>query len=113
MQAFLKATIVPMVRWSFVRAGFQFDSDRIDRPLTLNPQEAIARIDVPELRLEQLLGSQAIELRSWHNPGPERREIPAPTTLIVSLAARATKGGGKCPHSEHPQDEEEATEEDD
>jgi hypothetical protein len=49
-----------MVKWSFVRPGFQVTSDRLDRSFTVNSQKVIARINVPELTLGHLIGSQTI-----------------------------------------------------
>jgi hypothetical protein len=50
--AFYKSTIIPMVRWSFERAGFRLNSDNLLSPLTVDPTPALDRLDVPELSFD-------------------------------------------------------------
>jgi hypothetical protein len=47
--AFYKSTIIPMVRWSFERAGFRLNSDSLLSPLAVEPTPVLDRLDVPEL----------------------------------------------------------------
>jgi hypothetical protein len=50
--AFYKATIIPMVRWIFVRAGFRLNRKNLLAPLTVTPADVLARIAIPEIGLE-------------------------------------------------------------
>jgi hypothetical protein len=52
MLAFYKATIIPMVRWSFVPAGFRLNPKNLLAPLTVTPADVFARIAMPEIGLE-------------------------------------------------------------
>jgi hypothetical protein len=47
--AFYKSTIIPMVRWSFERAGFRLNSGNLLSPLTVDPAPVLDRLDMPEL----------------------------------------------------------------
>jgi hypothetical protein len=49
---FYKSTIIPMVRWSFERAGFRLNSDNLLSPLTIDPTSVLDPLDVPELPLD-------------------------------------------------------------
>jgi hypothetical protein len=50
--AFYKSTIIPMLRWSFERAGFRLNSDNLLSPLTVDPTPVIDRLDVLELSFD-------------------------------------------------------------
>jgi hypothetical protein len=39
--AFYKATIVPMVKWSFLRAGFRLNPDNLMDPVTVIPSQIL------------------------------------------------------------------------
>jgi hypothetical protein len=87
---------------------------QIDRPLTGNPKKVIARINVPELMVGQLVGSQTIEPGILSGArGRKPHQITISTTYVVSLAPYIRKVGGRCPLCQHPEDKGEATEEDD
>jgi hypothetical protein len=47
--AFYKNRFIPMVRWSFERAGFRLNSDNLLGPLTVDLTPVLDRLDVPEL----------------------------------------------------------------
>jgi hypothetical protein len=56
---FHKATRIPMVKWSFVRAGFPLNAQDLLAPLTVTLDEVLNRIVSPEMRLEDLVFPQA------------------------------------------------------
>jgi hypothetical protein len=48
-----KATIIPMVRWSFISAGFRLSTQNLLAPVTVTPADVLARIAVPEVTFEE------------------------------------------------------------
>jgi hypothetical protein len=50
--AFYKSIIIPMVWWSFERAGFRLNSDNLLSPLTVDPTPVLNQLDVPEPPLD-------------------------------------------------------------
>jgi hypothetical protein len=48
--AFYKAAIIPVVRWSFERAGFLLDLENIRNPVQIFPSRVLDRIGVPPLK---------------------------------------------------------------
>jgi hypothetical protein len=52
LHTFYKTIIIPMVRSSFSRTGFRFNSDNLLVPSAINRTEVLARISVPEMSLE-------------------------------------------------------------
>jgi hypothetical protein len=50
--AFYKSTIIPMVRWSFERAGFRLSSDCLLSLLSVDPTPCFDRFDVPKLSFD-------------------------------------------------------------
>jgi hypothetical protein len=88
MLAFYKATIIPMVRWSFLRAGFRFKADNLLVPLTVTQTEIREPIVVPELSLEEFVFSAPDEaVRAAERPARRRAPIPGPTEFMISLKA--------------------------
>jgi hypothetical protein len=75
-----KITIIPMIPWSFSRAGFHINSDDLLASLTINRTEVLARISVPEISLEQLISQEATE---------------APASPRVSSTERANPGSDR------------------
>jgi hypothetical protein len=49
--AFYKATIIPMVRWSFERAGFLLDIENIRNPVQIVPSRVLVRISIPNFEI--------------------------------------------------------------
>jgi hypothetical protein len=47
--AFYEAIIILMVKWSFLRPGFRFNSDNLLDPLTVIPSQVLNRIANPEM----------------------------------------------------------------
>jgi hypothetical protein len=110
--AFYKATIIPMVRWSFLRAGFQLNPDKLFDPLTVNPDVVMTRIAAPEMTIEELVNPQTIEAgRMPPGAGRKRQHIPAPHEFSVSLQAYVQAVGGTCPLCGHSEEEESSEEE--
>jgi hypothetical protein len=96
--AFYKATIIPMVGWSFVRGGFRLDPRNLLAPLTVTPEEVLHRIASPEVGLEELVFPHAPEVPQATAPGIRGRAwIPGPTEFATSLQAYASAVIGTCP----------------
>jgi hypothetical protein len=49
--AFYRATIIPMVRWRFERAGFLLDLENIRNPVQIVPRRVLDRIGVPNFEI--------------------------------------------------------------
>jgi hypothetical protein len=114
--AFYKSTIIPMVRWSFERAGFRLNSDNLLSHLTVDPTPVLDRLDVPELPFDNAfvysdqLDPQRLQLTAQRR----RRLIPGPAQFAINLMGCVDATVGKCPlcgHEEGEQfsDEEEST----
>jgi hypothetical protein len=100
--AFYKATIIPMVRWSFRRAGFNLNSTQLLGPLTVNPAEVLERIAVPEMALQELVSLDPSTAPASSDRAIHRRaRIPAPLEFAVSLKAYVDKVSGTCPLCGH------------
>jgi hypothetical protein len=50
--AFYKATMIPMIRWSFERAGFLLDLSDIPNPVQIDPSRVLAQIAVSDVELD-------------------------------------------------------------
>jgi hypothetical protein len=51
--SFYKNTIIPMTRWSFVRAGFLLKPENLLGPVGVNETRVLERIEVPELPVDE------------------------------------------------------------
>jgi hypothetical protein len=101
--AFYKATIIPMVRWSFRRAGFNLNPIQLLGPLTVNPAKVLERITVPEMALQELVSlDPSVAPASSDKSIHRRARIPAPLEFAVSLKAYVDKVSGTCPFCGHP-----------
>jgi hypothetical protein len=91
--SFYKSTIVPMIRWSFVHAGFFLTPDNCLGPVGVNGTRSLERIEVPELPVDgAFMYPGTIDLPT--RPGiPTHRgaPVPGPTSFAVSLAAYIEK----------------------
>jgi hypothetical protein len=111
--AFYKSTIIPMVRWSFERAGFRLDSDNLLSPLTVDPTAAFDRLDVPELPFDDAfvytdqLDPQRLQLTAQR----VRQRIPGPAQFAINLIAYVDATVGKCPLCGHEEGEQSSDEE--
>jgi hypothetical protein len=59
--AFYKATIIPVVRWSFLRAGFRLNPDVLSDPLTVISGQVLNRIAIPEMTLTDYIFHESFE----------------------------------------------------
>ena len=110
--AFYKATIIPMVRWSFSRAGFRLDPHNLFAPLTVNPAEVLDRLKVPDISLESFVSlGQEEDLSSTISSDHRRIRIPRPSEFAISLKAYADTVTGTCPLCGHAGRDESAREE--
>jgi hypothetical protein len=96
--SFYKSTIIPMIRWSFVRAGFFLKPENLLGPVGVNETRVLERIEVPELSVDEaFMYRETIDLPT--RPGiPTRRRapVPGPTSFVVSLAAYIEKITETC-----------------
>lgn len=58
---FYKATRIPMVRSSFLRAGFRLNPDSLFAPVEVIPAVVLDRIVAPEILLEQFIVAESHE----------------------------------------------------
>jgi hypothetical protein len=63
-----KPTIIPMVRWSFIRAGLGPNPENLFAPVAVSPMKVLERIAHPEVPIEEFLGSEA-------NAAPVQRPV--------------------------------------
>jgi hypothetical protein len=111
--AFYKNTIIPMVRWSFERAGFCLNSDNLLSPLTVDPTPVLDRLDVPELPFDDAfvyqdqLDPQRLQLTAQCR----RQRISGPAQFAINLMAYVDATVGKCPLCGHEEGEQSSDEE--
>jgi hypothetical protein len=103
-----KATIIPIVRWSFVRAGFRLNPKNLLAPITVTRADMLARIAMPETGLENYVFGAPPEIplpagRAGHRRAP----IPRPTEFAVNSKAHVDKVAGTCPLCGHAEIQEE------
>jgi hypothetical protein len=109
--AFYKAIIIPMMRWSFVGAGFRLNPKNLLAPLTVTPADMLARIVMPEIGLEDYVFGALSEVPLPAGPaGPRRAPIPRPTEFAFNLKSSVDKVAGTCPLCGHTEIEEEEEE---
>jgi hypothetical protein len=107
--AFYKATIIPLVRWSFVRGGLHLNPQDLFAPLTVTTDEVLDRITSPEMRLEDLVFPQASETSGAAGQATRRRaRMPRPTDFAISLPAYLNALVGTCPLCGHTEVEHES-----
>jgi hypothetical protein len=82
---FYQATIIPMVRWSFVRAGFRLNPKNLLEPFTLTPADA--RVAMPEIGLEDYGFGAAPEVPLPAGRAGHRR-APIPNLLNLQSIPR-------------------------
>jgi hypothetical protein len=58
---FDKTTIIPMIRWSFLRAGFRLNPGNLLDPLTVIPSQVLNRIATPEMTVADFRFSESFE----------------------------------------------------
>jgi hypothetical protein len=88
-----KSTITPMIRRSFVRAGFFLKPENLLCPVGVNGTRVLERIEVPELLVDEaLMYLETIDLPTRPRiPTCRRATVPGPTSFAVSLAAYIEK----------------------
>jgi hypothetical protein len=113
--SFYKSTTIPIIRWSFVRAGFFPKPGNHLGPVGVNETKVQERIEVPELPVDEaFMYLETIDLPT--RPGiPTRRRapVPGPTSFAVSPAAYIEKVTGTCPLYGHDDDAEASDDEED
>jgi hypothetical protein len=105
--------IIPMIRWSFDRAGFRLNSDNFLSPLTVDPTPVLDRLDVPELSFDDVfvcpdqLDPQRLQLMAQRR----RQRIPGPAQFSINLMAYVDVTVGECPLCGHEESEQSSDEE--
>jgi hypothetical protein len=100
--AFRKATIIPMVRWSFARAGFRLNPKNLLAPLTVTPAHVLAQIAMHEIGLEDyVFGAPPGVPLPAGRAGHRRAPAPRSTEFGVNLKAYVDKVAGICPLCGH------------
>jgi hypothetical protein len=115
--AFYKSTVIPMIWWSFERAGFRLNSDSLLSPLTVDPTLVLDRVDVLGLPFDgAFVYPDQLDLQRLQLTAQRRRQrIPGPAQFAINLMAYVNATLGKCPlcgHEERDQssdEEEEST----
>jgi hypothetical protein len=105
--AFYTSRIIPMVQWSFERAGFRLNSDNLLRPLTVGPTPVLDRLDVPELPFDNafVCPDQLDPQRLQPKTQRRRQRIPGPAQDAINLMAYVDATVGKYPLCGHEEDE--------
>jgi hypothetical protein len=60
MMAFYNMAIIPIVLWSFPRAGFERKSDDVFGLLLVSAETVFERIAIPEITLEELVAPETM-----------------------------------------------------
>jgi hypothetical protein len=111
--AFYKSTIIPMVRWSFERAGFRLNSDNLLSLLTVDPTPILDRLNVPGLPFDDAfvypdqLDSQRLRLTAQRR----RQRISGPAQFAINRLAYVDATVGKCLLCRHEEGEQSSDEE--
>jgi hypothetical protein len=112
MTTFYEATIMPMVRWSFIRAWFGRNPNDHLAHLPVNPGTVLSRTAIPEIILEELVARETMRVpRSTERPVRRRHQIPSPHELVMSLQAYVSKVNRTRPLCEHSEEEDSSEEE--
>jgi hypothetical protein len=113
--AFYKATIIPMVRWSFERAGFLLDLNDIRNPVQIEPSRVLGRFAVPELELDDafIYPDEMQKEVEGMNATRKRAATPKPSDFAISLAAYIQAAAGTCPLCGHEEEDAGSEEESD
>jgi hypothetical protein len=113
LPAFYKATIVPMIRWSFERGRFLLDLDDIRNLVQIDPSRVLARIALPDSEFDESFIYPA-EMRKdaeRMNAARKRAPTPKPSDFAISVAAYIQAAAGTCPLCGHEEEEELSNEE--
>jgi hypothetical protein len=111
--AFDKSTIIPIVQWSFERAGFRLDSDNLLGPLTVDPTPILDRLNVLEPPFNDGFGylDQLDPQRLQLTAQGRRQRIPGPAQFAINLMLYVDTTVGKCPLCGHEEGEQSSDEE--
>jgi hypothetical protein len=113
--SFYKSTIIPMIRLSFVRAGFFLKPESLLDPVRVNGTRVFERIEVPELPVDEVfMYPKTIDLPT--RPGIRTRQrapVPGSTSFADSLTAYIENVTGTCPICGYDDDAEASDDEDD
>jgi hypothetical protein len=85
--AFYKSMIIPMVRWSFERAGFHLNSDTLLNHLTVDSTPVLNPLDLPELPFDHALlyPDQLDPQRPQLTAQRRRQRIPGRAQSAINL----------------------------
>jgi hypothetical protein len=101
-----KATIIPLVQWSFIRPGLHLSPDDLFAPLKVNPKIVLERMAIPEIPIEELVTSETMRPQIATDGELRRRHrIPGPREFAVSLQPYVDKAVDTCPLCGHVEEE--------
>jgi hypothetical protein len=76
--AFCKATMIPMIRWSFERAGFLLDLTDIRNPVQIEPSRVLAQIALPDVELDDSVIDPDQMRKGVEHMNAPRKCVPTP-----------------------------------
>jgi hypothetical protein len=110
--ALYKSTIVQMVRWSFIRAGFLLKAQNLFGQVTVHPEGLLDRISVSEITLEEYVTPETLRPSlSTDQAACRRYQVPVPREFAVNLQTEVKQVGGVCPLYGHTEEEDSSDEE--
>jgi hypothetical protein len=106
--AFYKATIIAMVRWSFERAGFLLDLEKIRFLVRIVPSKILDRIGVPDFEIDDsfIYPDHMRKEAEVKDVTRKRLRTPKPSEFAISLAANIHTITGACPLCGHEEEEQ-------
>jgi hypothetical protein len=107
LAAIYKFIIIPVVQWSFMRAGFRLNPDALFASVTLHPEIIIEKISLPEISVQEYVEPETLRPPPRTDRAAGKRfQIPAPHEFAVSLQAYVKRVGGTCPLCGYSEDED-------
>jgi hypothetical protein len=95
---FYKITIIPMVRWDFLGAGFPFNPRVLLTHRIVIPAEILNQIIHSNFIMEDFAFPHVHEVaRTAGRSGCRQAPIPGPTEFAISLKVYIDKVTGTCP----------------
>jgi hypothetical protein len=110
---FDKATIIPMVLWSFERSGFLLDLENIRNPVQIVLSRALDRSGVSDFEIDDsfIYPDHMRKEAEVKVAARKRAPTPKPSEFAISLAAYIQTITGTCPPCAHDEDEQVSNEE--
>jgi hypothetical protein len=111
--AFYKATMIPMIRWSFERAGFLLDLSGIRNPVQIDPNRALAQIAVPDVERDDSVIDPDQMRKTVDDMNAARKCVPTPkpSDFPISFTVSIQVTSGTCHLCGYEKEEEVSNEE--